>query len=168
MITVREARADDLSALCQVRYRDKPLIHRDRIEASDGRTMQYYVVELAHEIVGFGLLLLERPPTWSDPLESFPILVDLFVAEHVRGQGAGSALVRHMEEAARLHGKPAVYLGVEPDANPRAMQLYLRLGYLPLQAQPYHNTWRFTDSEGVLHEGEEWTIDMWKPLEAST
>jgi GNAT superfamily N-acetyltransferase len=92
-------------------------------------------------------------------------LIDLFVAEAYRSQGVGKLLVDHMETIARQHGKPAVYLSAEPAANPRALQLYLRLGYIPIQEQPYHNTWRFIDSDGLLHEGEEWVVDMRKQLD---
>jgi GNAT superfamily N-acetyltransferase len=153
-----------LPGLRSIRYHDQPAIHRDRISASDQRTLQYFVAAIDQQLVGFGLLLLERPPQWSDPLDSFPILVDLFVAEAFRSRGVGRALLQHLEEVARQHSKPAVYLSVEPFANPRALQLYKRLGYTPLQEEPYHNAWQFTDSEGVTHTGEELVIDMRKVL----
>jgi GNAT superfamily N-acetyltransferase len=164
MLHIRQAHIDDLPALAAVRYHDHPAIHRDRIEGFDPHGQHYYVAELDQEIIGFGVLLLEEPPGWADPLNTFPILVDLFIAEAHRGQGVGRALIEHMEEVARQHGKTAVYLGVEPHANPRALQLYMRLDYIALQEEPYHNTWRFTDSAGLEHIGEEWVIDMRKEL----
>lgn len=166
MIHIRHANLGDLAALAAVRYHDRPAIHRDRIERSKTKMLHYYVAEYEQRIVGFGVLLLEEPAGWTDPLRTFPILLDLFVAEAYRSRGVGRALILHMEAAARQHGASAIHLGVELHANPRAHQLYLRLGYTPLQEQPYYNTWRFVDSAGVLHEGEEWTIDMRKALTA--
>lgn len=167
-ISVREAHPDDLPALLQIRYHDTPGIHSDRISGSDGQAQQYYVAEVAQQIVGFVLLVLERPASWSDALESFPILIDLFVAEPFRGQGIGGSLMLHTEEVARRRGIASLYLSVESKNNPRAMRLYMRRGYTPLQAQPYYNVWRFTDSDGIVHEGEEWVIDMRKQLDTPT
>jgi hypothetical protein len=38
------------------------------------------------------------------------------------------------------------------------------LGFLPLQAEPHRTEWRFTDSDGHVHAGSAWAIDMVKPL----
>ncbi len=57
-----------------------------------------------------------------------------------------------------------LYLAVAPVDNPRAFALYQRLGYQPLQLEPYHMAWEFTDSAGLTHSGEEWVVDMVKPL----
>jgi GNAT superfamily N-acetyltransferase len=167
MAQIRNAHVNDLPALAAVRYHDRPAIHRDRVAASNPDTYQYLVAEIGQQIVGFGLLLLARPLDWADPLDSFPILIDLFVAESFRSQGVGKALIDYVEVVAQRHGKPALYLSVEPDANPRALQLYRRLGFVPIHEHPYHNTWRFTDSDGMLHEGEEWVIDMRKQLKSA-
>jgi GNAT superfamily N-acetyltransferase len=164
MIHIRHAHIDDLPDLTAVRYHDRPAIHRDRIRAFDPHRLHYFVAEFNQQIVGFGLLLLEQPPDWTDPLNTFPILIDLFVADPYRSRGIGRALIQYMEAVALQHGKSAIYLSVEPSTNPRALQLYLRLGYTSLQERPYHNSWSFTDSDGVLHEGEEWVIDMRKQL----
>jgi hypothetical protein len=69
-----------------------------------------------------------------------------------------------MEELARSRGCTHIYLGVDPVDNPRAHQLYLRLGYSPLQTQPYRLHWKFVDSGGDLHEGNDWRIDLVKDL----
>jgi GNAT superfamily N-acetyltransferase len=164
MMHIRVACADDLPALATVRYHDRPALHRDRIAAFNPDTFQYFIAELGHQLVGFGLLLLERPLGWTAAHDSFPILIDLFVAETYRSRGVGRRLIQHMEAVARQHHKSSIYLSVAPDTNPRALQLYLRLGYLPVQEQPYHSTWHFSDSDGALHAGEEWVIDMRKQL----
>jgi GNAT superfamily N-acetyltransferase len=122
------------------------------------------VAELDEHLVGFAVLLVESPPDWSDPLNTFPIVVDLFVTEAYRNCGVGQALIQQIEAIATAHGKPAVYLSVEPLANPRALAFYTRLGFVQLQDHPYHNTWHFRDSDGQLHTGEEWVIDMRKSL----
>ena len=144
MVIIRTAQLADLAALCRLRYADQPAIHRDRIQATDHQTYDYLVAEQEHLLIGFGLLLLERPPEWSDSLSSFPIAVDLFVSEQHRSQGVGRTLLAYMESVARQHGKTALYLSVEPVANPRALALYEHLGFQPLQQEPYPNVWRFT------------------------
>jgi hypothetical protein len=62
-------------------------------------------------------------------------------------------------------GYVQVYLSVAPIANPRAYALYQRLGYQQLQAEPYRKIWEFTDSEGQMHRGEDWVVDMVKQLQ---
>jgi len=164
MVIIRTAQIADLSALCRLRYAEQPAIHRDRIRATDNQTYFYLVAERECILIGFGLLLLERPPEWSDTLDSFPIVVDLFVSGQHRSQGVGRALLTHMECIVHQHGKTVLYLSVEPKTNPRALALYERLGFQPLQREPYQSAWRFTDSDGIEHVGEEWVIDMCKSL----
>jgi ribosomal protein S18 acetylase RimI-like enzyme len=72
--------------------------------------------------------------------------------------------MRRMERIAAACGCSHLYLGVDPVDNPRALGLYLRLGYTPLQDRPHRSRWRFTDSDGHVHQGEEWSLDMTKPL----
>jgi GNAT superfamily N-acetyltransferase len=165
LLTIRQACVEDLPALTALRYYEHPAIHRDRIHAFDPHRLHYVIAAYDQQIVGFGVLLLEQPPDWSEPVHAFPLLIDLFVGEPYRSRGIGQALIQHMEGLAQQYGKSAISLSVEPHANPRAHQLYARLGYIPLQEQPYHNRWRFTDSDGRLHEGEEWLIDMQKKLD---
>ena len=81
-----------------------------------------------------------------------------------RGQGVGMALIQHMEGIAVSERCDKLYLGVDPRENARAYALYLRLGFQALQAEPYCDRWRFVDSDGRVHEGEEWLVDMVKAL----
>lgn len=163
-ICIRPALLPDLAALCRVRYADQPGIHADRILASDGETSAYLVAVRGQDIIGFGVLQIEQPARWDDPHGQFPMVIDLFVDEDQRGQGYGRALLGAMEQLAAACGKAALHLSVEPLENPRALALYRSLGYAPLQDAPYHSEWRFTDSQGVEHSGEEWVIDMRKSL----
>jgi len=56
---------------------------------------------------------------------------------------------------------------VDPLNNPRAHALYRRLGYRQLQTEPYLKHWEFADSDGNLHAGDDWTVDMAKPLQTA-
>jgi ribosomal protein S18 acetylase RimI-like enzyme len=58
-----------------------------------------------------------------------PVLVELYVGHEYRRQGAGSALLAAVVEAARVAGKAGVSLGVHPD-NARARRLYRRHGFV--------------------------------------
>jgi hypothetical protein len=71
-----------------------------------------------------------------------------------------------MERIAAAEGFAQVYPSVDPLANPRAYALYQRLGYQQIQAEPYRKTWGFTDSEGQVHRGEDWLVDMVKHLQS--
>jgi hypothetical protein len=73
-------------------------------------------------------------------------------------------MMRHIEQLAVDAGFDKLYLSVGPHENPGACNLYLRLGYQSLQDEPYLGHWRFSDSDGFLHEGEEWMVDMVKVL----
>jgi GNAT superfamily N-acetyltransferase len=128
--------------------------------------LRYLVAECSRAIAGFGLLVLRRPETWPDAgtTEHLPSIVDLHVAEVHRGQGIGSAMIQRMEEIAFSIGRECLYLSVDPIANARAHALYARLGYQALQVEPYRDHWRFVDSDGRVHEGEEWLVDMVKVL----
>jgi GNAT superfamily N-acetyltransferase len=90
--------------------------------------------------------------------------LDLQVAEAHRGRGIGTAMIGQMETLAADQGCDRLWLSVDPMGNARAHALYARLGYRALQAEPYNDRWRFVDSEGRVHEGEEWLVDMFKAL----
>lgn len=72
------------------------------------------------------LELLERDT------ENQRFLMDgIFVAEHARGRGVGTALLAAIEAEARSRGYSELRLDVI-DSNPRARALYERLGYEPV------------------------------------
>ena len=162
--SVRQATEADLLALTGLKT---PLaLHKDRLRDAENGRLLYMVVEQSGTMIGFGLLVFERPANWSDADDRsrLPDVIDLFVRENYRSRGAGSALIARMEETARSRGYPHLYIGVDPVDNPRAQQLYLRLGYTPLQTEPYRLHWKFTDSGGNFHEGIDWRIDLVKQL----
>ncbi|MCZ7546305.1 MAG: GNAT family N-acetyltransferase [Anaerolineae bacterium] len=70
--------------------------------------------------VGFGLLTL-----WPHAAE----VSDLTVAPALRGQGIGTALLRHLERAARAMQAERLEIGVAA-RNTRALALYRRLGFV--------------------------------------
>ena len=96
--------------------------------------------------------------------DHLPQIVDLYVTDTLRGQGIGTLIIRRMEELAISAGHNRVFLSVDPTNSPRRQALYLRLGYQPLQAEAYRDHWRFADSDGNVHEGCGWAIDMVKVL----
>lgn len=165
-VLVRDARPTDLEGLASVCYGDRPAIHRDRLRDAALRHLRFLVAELDGELIGFGLLVFSRPTTWPDAGTTglLPGILDLHVAEMVRGQGIGTAMIRRMEELAAKEGYDRLYLSVDPVENKRAYALYERLGYRALQSEPYCDHWRFVDSDGQVHEGKDWQVDMVKVL----
>ena len=159
---IRKATPSDLPALTGIK---PPMaLHRDRIHDADGDDLLYLVIEENSNIIGFGLLVFRIPSTWPDPDDPscLPALVDLFIKPNCRGLGAGSFLIDYMENIAWNRDSQRIFLEVDPVANPRAYHLYLRRGYVPIQKKPYKSHWEFTDSDGHLHEGDEWKVDMVK------
>ena len=165
-LLVRDARPTDLEGLTAVAYADRPAIHRDRLRDAASGHLRFLVAERDGAIVGFGLLVLSRPATWPDAgtTDRLPGILDLYVAEAYRGQGVGTAMIQRLEEISVNEGYDELFLSVDPNENARAYALYTRLGYQALQAEPYRDRWRFVDSDGCVHEGEEWRVDMVKKL----
>ena len=160
-LLVRDATEEDLDALEALR----PLgaRHGDHIRAAHPARSRYLLADLDEQIVGTVLLYFTPEAGW-DRRDQLPLMLDLWVPEHLRSQGIGTALVAGAEQFAMAAGFGHLYLRVEPDRNPRAFALYKRLGYQALQNQPYEDSHHFVDSAGNVHEGVEWVVDMRKWL----
>ncbi len=165
--TVRDAAEADVPALTAIKGKGSAAVHRDRLREAAGGALRYLVLVADRELIGFACLVFRRPASWSDAGDTrhLPQIVDLRVQESHRGRGYGSAFIRTMERLAAAAGHGHLYVSVEPVHNPRAYALYQRLGYQPLQSVPYRKRWHFTDSAGRAHHGEDWVVDMAKPLD---
>jgi GNAT superfamily N-acetyltransferase len=163
-VIVRDATAEDMSALS--RLKQPEALHRDRLRNALSPTFRYVVSERSGQVIGFGCLVFVRPQGWSDAHDTsrLPALVDLQIEPAFRGQGYGANLINALEQMAAASGFRELFLRVDPVNNHRAYSLYKRLGYLPLQANPYMRYWEFVDSRGGLHKGDDWTVDMAKSL----
>jgi GNAT superfamily N-acetyltransferase len=163
-ITVRDATDADVPALTAIKGEGTEALHRDRLRDAQGTGFRYLVLLADQAIIGFACLVIRRPAYWSDAddTQHLPHIVDLQVKESHRGQGYGSEFVRAIERIASQAGYRHLYISVEPLDNPRAYALYKRLGYQPLQSEPYRKIWKFTDSAGKVHRGEDWVVDMVK------
>ncbi|MEM7802204.1 MAG: GNAT family N-acetyltransferase [Chloroflexota bacterium] len=89
-------------------------------------------------------------------LSAIPYIFDLYVLESRRGIGIGSLLLVHCERLALQRGCKQISLAVNPDLNPRAVLLYERLGYRPVDGVKY--------LDGVYNGDEDWVINMIKAL----
>jgi GNAT superfamily N-acetyltransferase len=163
-LVVREATEADLGAL--MRFKPSLAVHRDRLRDACSPGFQYLVLELDRDVIGFVCLVFVRPRYWSDgeSTDYLPTAIDFHIDAPLRGRGYGSFLLREVEKLAAAANAKQFYLWTDPVDNPRAYALYLRLGYQPLQAQPYPFHWEFVDSDGQRHAGDAWRIDMVKPL----
>jgi ribosomal protein S18 acetylase RimI-like enzyme len=165
-ITVRQAEQADIAALVAIKGPGSEALHRDRLRDAQGPGFRYFVLLANQAVVGFACLVMRRPAYWSDAgdAEHLPQISDLQVKESQRGRGYGSALISAIERHAAATGYRELFLSVEPTDNPRAYALYLRLGYRQVQSEPYLKIWELTDSAGILHRGENWVVDLVKPL----
>lgn len=165
-LIVREAKLTDIEELNQVNYDKTPAVHHDRIRDADEHQMRYLVVEKNGLIAGFAVLVFQRPPSWpdADSQKNLPQIVDLYVRPEQRGKGVGSFFIRHMEQIVSNGGGDRLFVAVDPLDNPRAHALYLRLGYVPIEREPYQVHWHFADSDGNRHEGDSWNINLMRQL----
>ncbi|MCW5874944.1 MAG: GNAT family N-acetyltransferase [Anaerolineales bacterium] len=152
---VRPLQPDDALAL----EWDGQYIHFRRLyvlafeRAAAGRACLWGVVSPQGELVGqvFVLLEAEHDPMTADGSERAFIHSFRVRPEH-RNLGLGRSLLNHAEQDLRVRGFQWVTLNVAED-NPRAMRLYERMGYRPLE--PISGRWSFIDHEGnqrQLHE----------------
>jgi ribosomal protein S18 acetylase RimI-like enzyme len=86
------------------------------------------VVGLFHEdgaVIGYFVVTFGYDLEWGGR-DAF--LTELFLAEPLRAQGRGPALVAEIERAAKEHGARALHLMVRPE-NTRALRLYESQAY---------------------------------------
>ncbi|MFC1526318.1 GNAT family N-acetyltransferase [Candidatus Latescibacterota bacterium] len=160
-VLVRDASGDDVNELVPVGQDEA--VHRDRVRDADGEHLRYLVAACDGTVVGFCQLVFEQPPTWPE-VKLMPTMNDLQVREDMRSRGIGSFMIVVMEELARRRGFGEVFISTDPNGNERAFALYQRLGYEAMQEEPHLDRWSFTSSDGQLHEGEEWIVDLRKEL----
>lgn len=163
-LRVRDAKETDLSALCHL----KPgrAIHSDRIRDAESPTFRYLVLVKDDEVIGFACLVFVRPSSWSDADDrsNLPQIVDLLVSVSQRSRGYGSYFIQQLEQIAAQNGSRSLYIPVDFPANEGAHALYRRLGYQQIQPPPYLIHWELTDSEGHIHQGDDWRVDMIKSV----
>ena len=166
--SVRPALEADIPALTDIKGLGSEAIHRERLRDAQAAGFQYLVLLADQEVIGFACLVHRRPSYWSDAddMQNLPQIVDLQVKESQRGHGYGSDFIHALERIAAEAGSAYLYLSVEPGNNRRAYALYRRLGYQPVQSKPYRKIWNFTDCQGNVHSGEDWVLDLVKPLPA--
>lgn len=129
-MTVRAATEGDLDAL----ERDLPSgparVHEAHLRSQTAGATAYLVAWQDRRALGGGVV------RWLGPVgerarrryAGTPEIGHLQVAAAHRGRGVGTALVRAAEAVAGERGHRWVTIGVGLD-NPRALELYLRLGY---------------------------------------
>ncbi len=160
-LKLRDVVSDDLAALSTIKPTEA--LHRDRMRDADSDYIRYMVAEQENTIIGFGLIVFKSPETWTK-MRVLPAIVDLYVKPDLRSQGIGTSMIHEMEKTAFKRGCSEIFIGVDPDFNQRAYSLYLRLGYEPLDKEPYLEHWSFTTSDGELREGDNWIIYLRKEL----
>jgi ribosomal protein S18 acetylase RimI-like enzyme len=156
-VVIRPAHPTDLNALTDLR--PPRGLHEDRFD----RDKQYVVAEIDGKPAGFGVIQFRGDPMWERP-QQVPLVMDVWVAPNLRRRGIGSRMIRALEQSARERGFARVYIQVQADKNPQAVELYKRLGYQPLQSKSYRDFFHEVDDHGNVREGTEVIVDMQKLL----
>jgi len=160
MFIIRDATELDIPALLKLRNAPTQL-HRYLSEA-DGEGIRFLVYEQDNELRGFAMLFLRQPAQGS--LKShIPKISDLHVGQHFRSLGIGTIMIARMEELAVAFGHKAMHVGVDPVDNPRALALYQRLRYVPID-EPRQKKAIFYDEKGDAIERKLWNINLGKQL----
>ncbi len=160
-ITVRPAVTSDMDQLCKVRN-NRELFKR-YFEECDGEKAYFLVGQLNGIIVGFGLVYLDITKTGKRK-SHLPKLSDLYVSERYRGYGVGTALVQAREALAKKHGQREIFVSIDPDESPGMIRLARKLGYAPMQSEPYWTTATYYDQDGKPYEKRYSRIDFRKEL----
>ena len=158
---IRDATKEDMAALTRLRNAPEQFVRY--LRRADGQGIRFLVCETAGRLCAFVTLFLRQPKT--APFKAhIPAFSDLYVDRGVRSQGIGSTMITYMERLAVAHGHTRMYVGVAPLKNPRALALYERLGYVPLQDKPYERTAVFYDETGNKTLETYWRLDLVKTL----
>lgn len=160
MFFIRDATQSDISALTKLRNAPTQL-HR-YLSETDGEGIRFLVYEQDNEIRGFAMLFL-RQPTEGSPKSHIPKISDLHVAQRFRSMGIGTSMIVHMEKLAVAFGHKVMHVGVDPVDNPRALALYQRLGYAPMD-EPQQKKAIFYNENGDAIERKFWNINLGKQL----
>lgn len=123
MVSFRRVWAEDTSIIHELHDERTYASTRDLVwrAANSYNRSQGLGVVVIHEseIIGFGMVTL-----WSKVAE----ISDLIIRADLRGQGYGTQLINYLIAYASQH-RAIVEIGVRDD-NPRAYELYKRLGFV--------------------------------------
>lgn len=159
-LEIRDATPADLPELIGVKP-DAPL-HRERLERQARGEVTYLVAGVAEQpVLGYVLIKWHGDSRHNE----FPMLEDLLVRPPVRGRGVGARLMLHAESLCRARGLNRLGLGVNPTDNPRAKELYERLGYHDAGEPPRYDVYAVTDETGQRRLYEDCWILLTKALD---
>jgi GNAT superfamily N-acetyltransferase len=117
---------------------------------------EYFTDRLARQDRGEGVVLV----AW---LAGIPMLNHLEVHPDRRGQGIGTAIIEQAERLAAQMGHRRLLIGVGID-NPRAYDLYLRLGYTDWGHGNVDTTYASHQPDGTVRRFAETIRVLTKPL----
>jgi GNAT superfamily N-acetyltransferase len=161
MLIIRDSTQSDLSAL--TRIRNTPDQFATYHDLADGESIRFLVGVLEQQLVAFAMLYLRQPTTGS-PESHIPKISDLYVAPPFRSRGIGSTFITHMETLAFEFGHKVIHISVDPVGNRRAITLYRRLGYIPLQNQLHQKVVTLHDDDGTPFEQAMYVLPLIKNL----
>jgi GNAT superfamily N-acetyltransferase len=134
-VEIRQARAEDRGVLARSLGRDA--YFADRLERQNAGHGVLFTAWDRGRPVGDVYLWLEDAEEREIRLHlsGVPLLTHLEVAPGERGRGVGTMLIDNVENLARRYGYERIALAVRLD-NPKAADLYYRLGYRDLGLAP--------------------------------
>ena len=163
-IRIRPAIASDMDQLCKIR--NNPKQYELYLEECDGERAHFLVAEMNGAVVGFGLVYLDVTKTGRRK-SHLPKLSDLYIDEQYRRQGVGSALILARESMAEEYGHFEIFVSIDPEESPEMVKLAEKLGYAPIQSNPYWTTATFYDRDDKPYEKKYSRIDFRKDLKSS-
>jgi GNAT superfamily N-acetyltransferase len=152
-VKIRQATYQDIPQIMAIKKNGPLGKYTNRIIWMNQGQAVYLVIEDDGQILGN--VFLKYYGTDQDP--DFPNIEDLFIREDKRGQGLGTLLLRECFRVSKEKGFAKVSLAVNPTLNPKAKDLYLKMGFKPIEGREKHLS-------GVYNGVEDWVEDMVKDL----
>lgn len=162
-ITIRQATLNDLPAMeWEGEFKHFRNLYADAYRRQERHLSQIWLAELPGEsLIGQLLLQLDcdRPELANGKERAY--LYGFRIRPSFRGQGVGTRMVNHVENDLRHRGYHLLTLNVAVN-NPRARNLYSRLGFVVVAHEP--GIWSYLDHNGKRQWVEEPAWRMEKHL----
>lgn len=150
---IRLAIKNDIPQILKMKKATNSERYLKRIEKAEKKEAHYLVVEDNDKILGHVFLKL----TGNTRHPEYPEIEDLFVDNALRGQGIGTKLLIECESLAMKECFEKIGLSVNPENNPRAVDLYEKMGFYQIKDSLF--------IDGVYEGVEDWCVDMVKKLD---
>lgn len=167
VVDIRPARLDDMAGLDALGARPAGT-HRRRLSIQRAGAIVYLVACVDERVVGHLVLSWAGASEWAirSTITDCPTIIDLLVAQKLRGRGIGTQLLAMAECLATTRGYSRMGLAVGV-TNRRARALYERQGYRDAGVGAFTVSWTEIGESGDEERASESCVYLTKALPAT-